>query len=563
MRRLQAVAIVGGLVAVASIAGAAWATTPGALLPPPTDLTRPQAPLTPPETPLVIQPGTPAASPLGAADIQVQVNAIDVDGVTAYPPGALDPLWRELVGRKVALSDLFAAAQRIEARYRADGYVLARAVVPQQSVADGRFHIQVVEGYVSRVQISGDAGGAMPLVRRYLNRITRHHPARLRDLERYLLLANDIPGVSVRAVLTADPDQPGAADLVAEVSHRPIEAYATLNNRGSVFAGPVTGTVGGAIDDLGPLGARISGTYFTTFNNEQQFGEIDVETRVGDEGGRVRAWVNYSPSTPGSIFKPLDLNSISTVIGVGGDFPALRSRRLDLTFHGDFEATEDTTRSLGVMLTRDEQRILRFGVQGDVHDAFGGVTTWDVTVHQGLNGLGSTRDGEAIPQSRLGGRADFFKVTATASRLQPIFDAGPNSLALQLSAAGQYAADPLLSSEQFHIGGEQFGRGYNPSQLSGDNGLGVDAELQLTGLKRLGPVTGHQFYIFYDAAEVGDRGGDEPWTGLESYGGGVRVDLGPHLSGQLEVDVPDSPGRLNGAVHDMGPQVFFRLTGRY
>jgi hemolysin activation/secretion protein len=563
MRRLQAAAIAGGVIAAASVGGGARATTPGALLPPPTDLTRPQAPLTPPAAPLVIQPGGVGAPPPGAADIQVQVAAIEVDGVTAYQPGVLDPLWRGLVGRKVALSELFAAAQRIEARYRADGYVLARAVVPQQSVADGRFRILVVEGYVSQVKISGDAGGAAPLVRRYLEKITLRRPARLQDLERYLLLANDIPGVSVRAVLTADPDQPGAADLVAEAHYRPAEGYVTLNNRGSVFAGPVTGTIGAAIDDLGPTGARISGTYFTTFNDEQQLGEIDVETRVGDEGGRVRVWASDSPSTPGSIFKPLDLNSISTVYGIQVDEPVLRSRRLNLTLHGDFEATEDTTRSLGTLLSRDVQRILRFGVEGDARDAWGGRTTWDITGHQGLSGLGASQDGDAIPQSRLGGRADFFKVTVIASRVQPLFDAGPNSLALQVSAAGQYAANRLLSSEQLHIGGEEFGRGYNPSQVSGDDGLGVDAELQFTGLQRFGPVTGHQLYAFFDAAAVEDRDGQEPWTELKSYGGGVRVDLGPHISAQLEVDVPYDPGRLNGAVHDAGPQVFFRLTGRY
>lgn len=552
-----------GLAAVIASGAQAQVAPSNVLPPPPADLTRPLAPLATPSPPLVIHPGSDGSAPAGAADIQVQVTSISVDGVSAYPAGALDPLWRGLVGRKAPLSELFAAAQRIQARYRADGYVLTRVVVPEQNVANGAFHIRVVEGFVSDVEITGDAGDAQPLVRRYLDKITRSRPARLADIERYLLLANDLPGISARAVLTSEPDSTGGARMVVALSRKPLDAFATLNNEGSDFAGPLTGTLGLAVNGLGPGDTRVAGTFFSTLNSEQQFGELSIETRVGSEGGAVRVWGSSSPSAPGSIFAPLDIRSLSTVVGIGASYPLVRSRRLDLSVQGSFEVTDDSTRTLGQLASVDRSRIFRLGLTGDVTDDWGGVTSGSVTLHQGLDGLGATHDGGPIPQSRLGAPAGFFKVTATASRLQPLYAGRDSTLALQLSAAGQYAADNLLSLEQFHIGGDSFGRGFNPAQFSGDDGVGASAELQFTEYRRLGPISRYQLYAFYDAARVGDRDASGPWQGLQSVGGGVRADIGPRLSAQVEVADPFSPGRLDGTRLDKGPQVLFRLTARY
>jgi hemolysin activation/secretion protein len=534
-------------------------TTP----PPPTDLAKPQATLATPAAPLVVHAAPAESVPAGAANISVQVTGVDLEGVTAYAEGELDGLYRPLVGRTMALSEVFAAAARIEARYRQDGYILTRVVVPEQTVGDGHFRIRVVEGYVAAVEIDGDAGPALSLLRRYIDRITRHRPARLKDIERYLLLANDLPGITARSVLTPQPDETGAARLVVVVERKALDAYATLNNRGSDFAGPVTGTVGVGVNDIGPMAGRAEATVLTSFNDEQTYGEASFEGYVGDDGARLRAFISYSPSAPGSTLKPLDIRSYSIIGGVGVDYPLVRSRQTNLSFKGDFEVTSDDTDSLGQPISRDRQSVVRLGLNGDYADALGGQNVASLTLHQGLDVFDPSHDGGAVPQSRLGGDAEFFKVTGTASRLQPLWSSDRASLGVLVSFAGQYAADTLLALEQFHVGGEAFGRGYIPAQLSGDDGVAGSAELQLTGLAPIGPVTRQQLYAFYDDAAVWNRGATAGWQSLKSFGVGVRGDLGARLSGELELAVPYAPGRLDGASLDRGVQVFFGLTARY
>lgn len=532
-------------------------------LPPPTDLTRPQAPIRAPEPTLKLVRQEDWSVPASVIGVMVDVRAIDIDGVTAYPSNAFAELTTGLLGKKVPLADLFRAAAAIETRYRHDGYILARAIVPAQEAADGHFRIQVIEGYVSAVDLTGDAGGEAGLLHQYLDPVTVARPVRIAAIERALLLANDVSGITARAVLTPATDTPGAARLVVEIHRKPIGAFATINNRGSRFAGPITGTIGLDLNGLGKFGGHVGGIYFTTFNNEQNYGDLDVDGRIGGSGLKMRAWGSYASSRPGSILAPLDIRSRSLVGGVGLDYPLIRTRALSVWTHGSFEFTDDRTDILGKRDSADRQRIVRIGLSAQLQDPWRGSDTISFTAHKGLDIFNASQDGEPTPQSRVGGRSDFFKLTSTASHYQPLYSAPWGGIALQLSAAGQYAANKLLALEQFHVGGEALGRGFNPSQYSGDDGVAADAELQLTLLKPIGPITGQQFYAFFDAASVRDRGSTRGWTDIQSAGGGIRADIGPRFSAQLELAIPYKGGRQVGARLDEGAQGFFRLTARY
>ena len=69
--------------------------------------------------------------------------------------------------------------------------------------------------------------------------------------------------------------------------------------------------------------------------------------------------------------------------------------------------------------------------------------------------LNATELGEEENLSRNDGRSDFTKATLWLSRIQGI---GSN-FGLQASLFGQWSAQPLLSSEEFAVGGTSFGRG--------------------------------------------------------------------------------------------------------
>ena len=118
--------------------------------------------------------------------------------------------------------------------------MLSRAIVPPQNF--GRrgavIRIQVVEGYVDQVIWPEKLTRYRDFFTDYAARIVADRPANIRTLERYLLLANDLPGLKFATTLKPSPTHPNASILIVEVTEKRIDALARIDNRGTERAGP-------------------------------------------------------------------------------------------------------------------------------------------------------------------------------------------------------------------------------------------------------------------------------------------------------------------------------------
>ena len=122
-------------------------------------------------------------------------------------------------------------------------------------------------------------------------------------------------------------------------------------------------------------------------------------------------------------------------------------------------------------LYEDKLRIAGFTVNYDLADGWGGSNLAQATLSQGLDILGVRQTG-SIDLSRADGHSDFTKLAGNVGRLQTL----TGSVRVYAAAEGQYAWSPLFSSEQFGFGGQQFGRGYDASELTADNGVATTIE---------------------------------------------------------------------------------------
>jgi hemolysin activation/secretion protein len=200
---------------------------------------------------------------------------------------------------------------------------------------------------------------------------------------------------------------------------------------------------------------------------------------------------------------------------------------------------DSTTKVFGVDDTIDHVRAASVGVTFDAADRLGGVNVVDVAFAQGLHALGASRNGDQY-LSRATGRVDFRKAVLYAQRMQ--------SLAFHWSilaaANAQYAFTDLLASEMFSVGGELFGRGYDPSALLNDHGAAAKLELQysrLVGRRRLVALNP---YVFGDTGTVWQRTrlpGVDPSATALSAGGGLRLNVGYRLAGFVEAAKPFNP----------------------
>ncbi|MBL8672579.1 MAG: ShlB/FhaC/HecB family hemolysin secretion/activation protein, partial [Alphaproteobacteria bacterium] len=479
-----------------------------------------------------------------AAAVKFDLAGLQITGVTVYPPARMKALYEKLIGTEVSLADLFKVANAIEALYRADDYVLSRAFIPAQRVTDGVFKIEVIEGYVSEIEIQGDVAGVQELIEATLKGLTAEKPLKARTLERRLLLVNDLPGVSAQGVLRPSQATVGAAQLVVNVGIDHYSGSFSANNRQSKFAGPVAFTVTGASHAFTGAGERTGFVHYMTSDwDEQRFNRVQHERSIGSNGMRATVGLEYGTSEPGGNIKGGASGTVrakSFGFDAGVSFPFIRSRTENFT--GQLDASLRNTKVKQILqqsgsntFSQDRIRKIRMGFTYERADELQGVTRIGLDWHQGFKAFGW---GKANP-SRDDGEFDFTKLTADIVRLQRI----AYGFSLLLAASGQSSSDPLLASEEFTVGGARFGRGYDPSEISGDDGVAFSAELQFRndGDFGLGLVKDFELYSFYDFGSVwnknrADQKGSTETIGIDSlvsWGGGIRTNIEYELGGEI------------------------------
>lgn len=496
--------------------------------------------------------------PDGADNIRFTASSVTVDGNTVYSEAELSPLYADKIGKEVTLTEMINVADKVTAKYRNEGYILTRAVVPEQKLTDGNIRIQVVEGFISKVRLEGEFADHR-ILRGYARNIEETRPITAKTLERYLLLANDIPGMEVKGVLQRSPDTPGAAELALKTEKKIVSAGVTVDNRGSKYLGRMQISGAASLDNALGLSEQIGVNYATAGGGELNYYGANASIGLTDEGTRIAITGSRTNTQPGFDLEPLDTRGKSDTLGLQLSHPLIRTRDQNLQVFGRLDGRNTENRQLGVITSEDRIRSARIGANYQVADSWDGINSINGLYSQGLNAFGAKRSGSAS-LSRSNGKSDYAKVNLDVQRIQSITPA----LNLVMAASGQYAFDDLLASEQFGLGGPEFGRGYDASEIVGDHGIAGKMELQYnypTGYEYMEVL---QPYAFYDVGKVTLRTplpAEQKERSLSSTGIGLRLKLNDNFSGNLEVAKPLT--RDVSTERNKDTRFFFGVSARY
>lgn len=467
-------------------------------------------------------------------DIRFVLKSLNITGASVFDDAELQLFYQELIDTEISVAQLFEVAASLSAHYRNRGYILSRVSVPAQEVMDGAVTLAAVEGYIHKVTIEGDIMMAASKLASLGDKITQSRPLLAKDLERYMLLANDIPGVVASAVLQAS-EQPGATDLTIVVDQKKTQFFSSVNNRGSRFNGPVQGQIGGFVNGLLGGGSR-TGVRMIGSAQISEFKLLEVSHLqvLGSEGTTLQLVGRRTFSEPGSSLRDLEIEADSIFGRVMLQHPIIRSRARSLYVRSMLDIRNTETDILSEEFSEDRIRVARLGASYDFVDRFNGINLLDVEVSGGLNILNATRTRDPF-QSRADAETNFLKVTGSVTRLQRIVP----KVSLLLDAAGQFTSDGLVAAEEFALGGGQFGRAFDPSEISGDRGVAARAELRYDGETSAPWLKQYQLYVFGDYGIVwNQQAGSYQSVDLGSAGGGVRLTLNDNISAYVELAVP-------------------------
>lgn len=520
------------------------------------------APLRQEVSPKTLIPETADIKPAkNAENITFILNKMTITGSTAVPGEELEQFYKDSIGKKISLADVYTIAQNITRHLRGKGYVLSRALVPAQEIDGGKVKIQVVEGHINKVIINGKTNSKIDKIERMLNKITEEKPITSEVLERYLLLVNDLAGVSANSVLTPSNDSLGGADLIVNISQKSYAGALGSDNRGSEFLGPIQFFAQGDVNSMLGQYERMSLRGITVDSSKElRFFDFTYEQPINDEGTKATFIFARGISNPGGSVKDLDLEGYSSTFSAELEHPFIRSRKTNLKGRFGFNLRDTESYALDVRLSEDRIRTLNLGAKYDTVDGLNGINVADIEVLQGIKAFNTSDDG--LGRSRFNAKTLFTKITGQLERLQPL----KHGISLLVGTNWQYANDPLPASEEFILGGSEYGRAYDPAEIAGDDGIAGKIELQYGRSPDKSYLDSYQVYSYYDIGAVWNKktlATEQKKQTLASAGVGVRLNFTDTLSGSVEASLPLTRKVAAEGTEGDNPRFFFSLTKRF
>ena len=472
----------------------------------------PEVPTRPAPTIKQDEPARPALKPEDTP--RFVLKGFRVTGNTVFAESELIDLVREYVGREVSFADLERAAARISRYYREHGYMVARAYVPAQFVkTDGVVEIAVIEGRFGKVELENKSRVRDGVARGYLDAFPGT-PVTQPELERKMLLLNDLPGVREARATLRPGAQAGESDLTVDLAEAPLaNGSVEYNNQGNYYTG--ANQLVGNLNLLSPLGlGDILNAQLTKGFSGLEYGRLGYQLPVGSDGFRLGAGYSHTHYELGKSFAPLDANGKADTYTLDASYPFKRTPNFNLyaQLAYDWRNFEDRQDVAGLVTDRST-RAARLTLNGDARDRLwgGGITVFSLIYSSGSLNIESPNPppnartfDDAGPQTN----GHFDKWNASALRLQSIAE----RLSVYLSLSGQKAGKNLDSSEKFFLGGAYGVRAYATGEAAGDNGYLATAELR---------------YVISLAAVPGVL---QPFMFVDT--GGVTVNVNPFLAGQ-------------------------------
>lgn len=466
----------------------------------PSDATAPSEPPVQPRSRADENPAESPASPSSEGEPDgFTIQEFVVDGSTLLSREKIDDVLGKFKGRGKTIKDIERARIELEKAYQQLGYPTVLVVVPEQTVEQGTIRMEVIEGRLSKVEVTDNRyfskwniRGKLPSAR--LGALL-YEP----DFVKQLDAVNANPDLKVAPILKPGSSQ-GDVELELRVKDRlPLHAKITADNKGP-FTTPLhrltweaqyanmwdadhiltlqttqTPTDWGAVQAYGfsyvaPIGwpDRLLAVYASKVLSNS----VLAGTSLPISGGNVAVAGNATMAGMRYLFPIFKESAFKHQLSLGLDFKRLEET--EATFPGN----------LGTALVLGPIQYLpaSIGYTGTYPDRYG-ATTFNATVLGYVAGLipggrkqdfrGDPNNIDQNPGQRASSSGTFGVIKTSLSRMQPL----PGGFLFSARIDGQWATEPLIPAESYFAGGMDTVRGYVQSSALGDNAFFWRAEV--------------------------------------------------------------------------------------
>jgi hemolysin activation/secretion protein len=180
------------------------------------------------------------AAPAAAEEIRDErfnIKQFRIEGNTLLPPEKLAGLAAPFAGEKKVYGDIQRALEAVEGAYRAEGYNTVQVFVPEQELTQGDVKLQVTEGVINKITITGNKYFSTQNVRDGLPALKEGVAPNARQLSKNIQLSNDNAAKQVEVILGMSEEEGKIDAKVAVTEENPLKLSMTLDNTGSGATG--------------------------------------------------------------------------------------------------------------------------------------------------------------------------------------------------------------------------------------------------------------------------------------------------------------------------------------
>ncbi|MDO9106870.1 MAG: ShlB/FhaC/HecB family hemolysin secretion/activation protein [Methylovulum sp.] len=470
---------------------------------------------------------------------------MQVDGNTVLDQQLVEKTLYPFLGNNKTVDDVEKARQTLEAVYKDQGYPTVLVDIPEQDVVEGLVRLQVLEGTIERLKITGSRYF-------YLGKIRDKVPALAAGQVPYMPkvqeqvgeLGEESPDRQVTPIFRAGTT-PGKTEVELRVKDAlPLHGSLEMNGRNSesTSRSRLIGSI--RYDNLWQSFHSASLQYQVSPENADEV-EVWSGTYVLPTGWADTRLAMYGIGISSNTQLGTNVGGLS-VVGTGAIYgahlikplPGINAYNHSLTVGFDYKSFNQGITQQG----QDQQTSpisytpLQIGYDGSWRYP-GALTSLSSAVHFSVRGIGN--DQQEFEDRRFKASAAYAYFTTDLKHVRDL----PRDLRLATRASGQVTDSPLISNEQFAVGGQQSVRGYHQTQQLGDDGINLSIELQSPPLKPQDWDFAQNLraHVFFDYAYLWIQDAlplNPTYYQLAGTGAGLRMQLYRHWLGEFDWAYP-------------------------
>ena len=501
----------------------------------------------------------PAASAAAAADAQPHFDILEfqVEGNTVLSDEAIEQAVMPFLGPDRKMDDVEAARAALEKIYQNGGYLTVFVDVPEQRIAGGVVVLNVTEGRVERLKVSGSRYFSQGYIRTHVPELAEGKVPNFNEVQRQLASVNRTEERRVQPLMRAGI-APGTVDTELKVSDKlPLFGSVEIDNHAAADTTPLRLSATARYENLFQLDHSLSLTLATAPVHPSESRVVSLNYAI--PGADQATWVLYALNSDSNVAAVGDVNVLGkgTTAGLRWVRPlgAIADQAHSITLGLDYKDVQQQTTAGGSTISTPLRYLpLQLAYNGSFDEGAQRMTQLSLTSTIAFRrvlarNVASCPGGQAdqFACQRQDGDGSFVTVRGDLRQSWPIGELG----SLHFHGAVQAATGPVPSGEQFAIGGAETVRGYFEAEDAGDRGLLGSLEWHSPDLSETlshwthlaGNAAWTQTYVlvFFDGARewvFDPAAGQAPHHALGSYGVGWRAHVARSITSEFDLARP-------------------------